>query len=272
MNFKKLTFEYHLVDSCNLKCAGCSHYASLLDKLTYIPLEDIIADLSLLKSKIGNNLTYLKLLGGEPLLHPQICECLIEIRNIFPNSIIAIITNGILLKRMTEEFYDICKRLHIKIFITDYGIINIDESLKKLKELGISTKIYRNSTKDFSWHYKHIRLTEGKIDCFTKCTFKNTCNVYRNGKIYACAHIAYIDYFNNYFGKNIPLDDSDYISLDEINSYEELLKKLRFAIPNFCYTYCNYYDKTHPEKGNWRITKKDINEFCLCKNQEIVQS
>lgn len=263
MNIKKLTIEYHLVDSCNLKCAGCSHYSSLLDKLTYIELEDIINDLTLLKNKIGDNLITLRLLGGEPLLHPQICECLTAIRNIFPLCNIVIVTNGILLKKMSDEFFNICRTSHIEIDITDYKLFNVEEILNKLKDLGITTKAYRNSSKNFIWRYKHIRLTEGKIDCLSKCIFKNTYSSYRNGKIYLCAHIAYIDFFNNYFGKNITLDNTDYISLDEISSYEELIEKINSAKPNFCYTYCNYYDKTHPEKGIWHTTKKDINEFCL---------
>lgn len=261
---KQLILEYHLVDSCNLKCAGCSHYSSLLDKLTYPKLEDIIADLSLLKSKVGENLMLLKLLGGEPLLHPQICECLKEIRNIFPKTILVIVTNGILLKKMSDEFYDICSKSRIQIEITDYNLpnVNVEEIILKLKELNIKSKVYRNSTKNFIWHYKHIRLTEGKIDCLSKCIYKHMCNNYRNGKIYLCPHIAYIDFFNNHFGTNIKLDDTDYISLDEINSFDELMEKLNTAKPNFCSNYCNYYDNAHPEKGEWHTTKKDINEFC----------
>lgn len=260
---KKLTLEYHLVDSCNLKCAGCSHYSSLLNKLTYTKLEDIITDLTLLKNKIGDNLAELRLLGGEPLLHPQICECLSEIRKLFPKTILVIVTNGILLKKMSEEFYNICSKSKIQISITDYGLFNVEEVLNKLKSLGINTTVYRNSSKNLTWHYKHIRLTEGKIDCLSKCIFKNICNNYRNGKIYLCPHIAYIKFFNDYFGKNITLDDTDYISLDEINSFDELVEKIKSAKPNFCYKYCNYYDKAHPEKGQWHTTKKDINEFCL---------
>jgi len=261
---KRLILEYHLVDSCNLKCAGCSHYSSLLGGLTYPKLEDIIADLSLLKSKVGDNLMLLKLLGGEPLLHPQICECLKEIRNLFPKAILVIVTNGILLKKMSDEFYDICSKLRIQIEITDYNLpnVNVEEIIPKLKELNIKSKVYRNSSKNFVWHYKHIRLTEGKIDCLSKCIYKHMCNNYRNGKIYLCPHIAYIDFFNNYFGKNITLDNTDYISLDEINSFDELMEKLNTAKPNFCCNYCNYYDNTHPEKGEWHTTKKDINEFC----------
>ena len=126
----------------------------------------------------------------------------------------------------------------------------------------------RNSNKNFIWRYKHIRLTEDKIDCLSKCTFKNSCNNYRNGKIYLCPHIAYIEFFNSYFGKSIELDDTDYISLDEITSFDELVEKINSAKPNFCYKYCNYYDETHTEKGKWHTTKKDINEFCLMSKCE----
>ena len=177
-----------------------------------------------------------------------------------------IVTNGILLKKMSDEFYNICIESCIEIAITDYKIFDIATTMGKLKELGIQTKLYRNP-KNFIWRYKHIRLTKGEIDCLTKCIFKHQCNNYRNGKIYLCPHIAYIDFFNNYFGKNITLDNTDYISLDEINSYDELVEKINSAKPNFCYHYCNYYDKTHLEKGIWHTTKKDINEFCLIKNE-----
>lgn len=265
MTMRRLTLEYHLVDSCNLRCAGCSHYACLLDKLTYTKLEDIITDLSLLKDKVGDNLAVLRLLGGEPLLHPQICECLTEIRNLFSKTNLVIVTNGILLRKMPEEFYNICSKSNIQISITDYGLPNVDveEIIHKLKDFGIKANVYRNSAKNLIWHYKQIRLTEDKIDCLSNCIFKNICNNYRNGKIYLCPHIAYIDFFNNQFETNIQLDETDYISLNEINSFDELIEKIDSAKPNFCYNHCNCYDEKHPEKGKWCTTKKDINEFCL---------
>ena len=35
----KFGVEYHLTDSCNLNCAGCSHYSSLIDDKIYIPFK-----------------------------------------------------------------------------------------------------------------------------------------------------------------------------------------------------------------------------------------
>ena len=131
----KFGVEYHLVDSCNLKCAGCSHYSSLIDDNVYIPLDFIIKDLTLLKNKVGDKLKWLRLLGGEPLLHPNINECLVKIRELFPKVSISIVTNGILLKKINEEFYNICYENKIELCISNYGIIkdlpNIIDEIKK---------------------------------------------------------------------------------------------------------------------------------------------
>lgn len=252
--------EYHLVDSCNLKCAGCSHYSSLIDEKICLSVETIISDLNKLKNKVGGNLKWLRLLGGEPLIHPQISECLTKIRELFPDTEIYIITNGLLLGKMKQEFYDACLNCNIEICVTNYGIIDLNPIINKLRKLGISVRYYGVGR---TWHYQHIRLTEGRIDCLKNCIYKNICNNYRDGKIYLCPHIAYIDYFNKLFGKRIQLDKNDYISLDEINSFDELMERLNNARPNFCYQYCNYLDGKHSKIGIWKRTKKDINEFCL---------
>lgn len=260
MEKHNFTLEYHLVDFCNLNCAGCSHYSPLVNKQTYQTVEEIVNDLSMLKSKVGDNLKNLRLLGGEPLLHPQISDCLKTIKELFPNTNISLVTNGLLLKKMPQDFYDTCLKSNIRIRITDYGIIDLTATINKLKEHGIMADCYKSSN---VWHYQHIRLTEGKIDCFKNCIYKNICKNYRNGKIYLCPHIAYIDYFNKFFKKDIQLDKSNYISLDEINSFDELMEKLKNARPNFCFQYCNYLDGKHSKIGKWKKTEKDINEFCL---------
>ena len=261
MNRNNFGVEYHLVDSCNLNCAGCSHYSSLIDDKKIVPLEFIIKDLTLLKGKVGNKLRWLRLLGGEPLLHPNIKECLKGIRELFSKAQISIVTNGILLKSMDQEFYDTCLDYNIEIAITDYGIVKkLSSIMIRMRKSGIRIRYYKNPS---IWHYQHIRLTSERINCLNKCLYKNICNNYRDGKIYLCPHIAYIEYFNKYFKKDIKLDETDYIDLNDIETFNELIERLNNLKPNFCYQYCNYYDKEHPINGKWDKTKKDINEFCL---------
>lgn len=249
-----------MVDSCNLKCAACSHYSSLLGDKTYPSLEHIVTDLSFLKSKVGDNLHCLRMLGGEPLIHPQICDCLREIRCIFQKAELVLVTNGMLLSKMPDEFYKLCLDSNISVKITDYGIIDLKKVISELRERGISASYYKSSKQ---WHYQHIRTTEGEIDCLGKCIYKNICNNYRDGKIFLCPHIAYIDIFNEYFNKGIKLDDSDYIDLNEIGDFSELMERLVSSKPTFCRRYCNYYGNGHPKNGSWKKTEKKIEEFCL---------
>ena len=248
--------EYHLVHSCNLRCAGCSHYSSLLDELTYPSLETITSDLTLLKDKVGDNLRWLRLLGGEPLLHPQLTKCLHTIRGLFPHAQLTIVTNGLLLNKMPQEFYDVCKKGQIAIQVSDYEV-NDSEALKK----WLQNKRIHAWSYSAKWRYQSIRMTGQCIDCFGKCVYKKKCNNYRDGKIYLCPRIAYIDFFNNRFGTNIRLNESDYISLNDIGSFEELQERLEAARPDFCYKYCN----PTPIVGAWKRTNHDINEFCLTK-------
>ena len=255
-NMNNFGLEYHLVDSCNLKCAGCSHYSSLLNKLTYKSVDQINNDLTLLKNKIGDNLGWLRLLGGEPLLHPNINDCLLIIYNIFPNTRLIIVTNGLLVNKMSQTFYDICKKYNIEIKITDYNILDLKNTILNLKNYGIKTSIYKSNS---IWKYQCIKKNNEITDYFSKCTYKNMCNNYNNGKIYLCPRIAYINIFNNFFNENIQLDESDYIDINEINSYEELQDKLKKLTPHFCYHHCN----PTPINGKWKKTNKNINEFCL---------
>ena len=254
-----LTVEYHLVDSCNLRCAGCSHFSSLIDKPTYRSVETIISDLGLLKEKVGDGLMWVRLMGGEPLLHPDITECLEKVRELLPKTRLSLITNGLLLYKMPQVFYEACKTHKIEVRLTDYGIIDLQAQINSLKKQGIKASVYKTTK---GWRYQNIRLTEERVDCFKDCRLKNICNNYRDGKLFLCPQIAYVETFNERFGTNIKVDESDYIDIKTINSFDELQEKLKQMQPNFCYQYCN----PNPVKGTWKRTEKNIEEFCLINN------
>lgn len=264
----KFGVEYHLVDSCNLRCAGCSHYSSLLDDLSYTPLEKVQKELQLLKSKTddGNHLYWLRLLGGEPLLHPCLSQCIEEIRDLFPHTRITLVTNGLLLDKMDSEFYNVCSRCKIVIQVTDYYILNIQEVFDHLKEKGVEVELYRTCK---TWNYQNIRITNEYVDCFKNCYHKTMCPNYRNEKIYLCPQMAYVDIFNRFFNKEIPILDNEYIDINNIGSFEELYNTFINLHPQFCSTFCNCRgeDGNPLLEGKRRRTLKDINEFCLCTNK-----
>lgn len=61
----------HLVDKCNNNCESCSHFCTLADNFILNPA-DYEKDLTILAHKF--NVGEIDLMGGEPLLHPQIVK------------------------------------------------------------------------------------------------------------------------------------------------------------------------------------------------------
>ena len=100
---KKLKFEMHVTEHCNLNCKYCNHFSPLAPE-EYLSLEEYERDLARLAFLFDGEMQQIKLLGGEPLLHPHIKDFLTLTRQYFPNGIIKILTNGTLLLNMKDDF------------------------------------------------------------------------------------------------------------------------------------------------------------------------
>ena len=110
--------EIHIVDQCNLNCKGCGHFSPIADEWFIDP--DIYAhDITQLK-KLFSAIRVIRIMGGEPLLHPKIEQLLLQTRNSFPKADLRIVTNGILLDQMPNSFWETCKINHVSFDITVY--------------------------------------------------------------------------------------------------------------------------------------------------------
>ena len=69
--------DYHLVEHCNLNCRYCSHFSPLAEP-SYLPVDVFEQDMQQLPELVGDDISTVHLLGGEPLLHPNI-EHFVEI-------------------------------------------------------------------------------------------------------------------------------------------------------------------------------------------------
>ena len=81
-------------------------------------------------------------------------------------------------------------------------------------------------------------------------------NIYK-GKLYICPIVSNSRYFSNYFKKNLEVTESDYLTIKEIKSIDEIKEFISKPTP-FC-RYCNIADRTFNNK--WDVSKKDINEW-----------
>jgi hypothetical protein len=92
---------------------------------------------------------------------------------------------------------------------------------------------------------------------FKLCYMSNECIQLYNGKLYTCATVSYVDFFNEKFKQNLKVSSDDYIDIYKAKNKDEILNFLSKPIP-FC-RYCDIKKTKHGIK--WEITKKEIGEW-----------
>ncbi len=254
--------DYHLADHCNLNCKGCDHFSPLAEPCL-AKVEDFERDIKRFAQLSGQNLRKLNLLGGEPLLNPQIIDFMRIARENLPKTKIRIITNGILLNQQKEDFWNACHEYGIRIVVTKYPLdIDFDKAKNTAHKYGVKFKFYGETGGVIKTSY-HVPLDfDGKQNAdrnFANCFHANRCVMLKDGKIYPCTVAPNIKHFNKYFGYNIPLIEEDGIDIHQAKSIKEVLGFLAKPI-SFC-KYCNVKGRTFGHE--WGISKKEIKEWSI---------
>jgi organic radical activating enzyme len=203
-------FEVHLSDHCNLNCKGCSHFSPFSDVVFADPAQ-YRKDLRRM-STLFYNVKFIRFLGGEPLLHPDIKLFMSLTRTYFPRSDIHIVTNGILLPAMSESFWESCRKNSVKIDLTIYP--PFFKKGKKWTQLVKSKKVRIDSRKVTI--FNDLIYLKGKlqqVQSFRRCRLNTYCPFLRNGRIYICAVPALIHYYNKKHGTNLP--NKGYVNIHE---------------------------------------------------------
>lgn len=270
LRIKKITpmtqihaLETHIVEHCNLNCANCGHFAPLAEK-EFLDIESFIKDYTRIKQLTNGNVKNIRLLGGEPLLHPKIIDFCKIARELFPNSNVGIVTNGLLLNEMSNEFFNSLIKYDIKINITKYPIdIQWDKILSKFKKLNVKYEFYQGTGEEEKIMYKQTLDLNGQqpiranfLNCRLEENDDDYCFYFEKGKLYNCWKPAYIRHFNKYFNKDLKVSKQDYVDIYENKSIEEMLQDLAKPIP-----FCRYCNLKKCEVTKYHQSEKLINEW-----------
>ena len=255
---KRLRFETDIVGHCNLNCKGCNHFSPLV-KEYFVKLETFENDFSRLSELAGRNNENIDLMGGEPLLHPEIARLLDIARKYFDGPI-NIVTNGVLLKKMGMDFWESCKRNRIKIKVTSYPIKLDHRELRRIAKMhSVKLSIRMQFMNKHVW-CRLPKDMEGKqdiIDNINLCLVVNFCIYLRDGKLSTCCLPLLICYFNEYFGKNIEVMENDFIDIYKAKNIEEIYNFLCRPMP-----FCRYCKIRQWEVGTkWDFSKMEISEW-----------
>jgi hypothetical protein len=86
--------EMHVADVCNLRCEGCNHFANYRNR-GVLPLDEGRIWLESWAARVAP--VNFSLLGGEPLMNPQLPDYLSLTRRLWPHTRMRLVTNGLLL-------------------------------------------------------------------------------------------------------------------------------------------------------------------------------
>ncbi len=242
--------ETNLADGCNLKCQGCTHFSSIFSEDSFYDFDKFSKDMHQLR-KVSENLLILRLLGGEPFLLRNIDKYTSLSRNLFPESNIEIVSNGLLIPELDDKILKNLSDNNIIVLLSPYY-----PTLKKREEIEI--KLQKNNVR-FSFlgsqpvniFIRNLTLNNhnnGKISQI-RCHSTIGCTFFRNGKVYKCAFEGLIKEFGEYY--NLSFDTGNGVDIyDESFNIEEKIRELIVSPVKMC-NYCS--EKI--EIIQWKILK-----------------
>ena len=257
--FKPYSLEIHLAEHCNLNCAGCNHYSPLAEP-AFCNLEQLESSLRKLVT-IRKSLRTIRLLGGEPLLNPDIVDIFRLVREYLKDSKIELVTNGVLLmpnrkKQISDTFWEACRNYDIIILLTIYPInLNYSEIEDTCKKHGVRVKIWGDRRVHLAFHLFRLNPAGcGSLNQYYHCS-EIGCMQLAGDKIYPCAESAYVRHLNKAFGYEFKHRNGDYIEVHKIkNIFTLWLFRLRRK--PFC-SYCVF-----PRISmDWKQSERKVGEW-----------
>lgn len=229
-------FELNIVDHCNISCLGCSHFSPIAEKRVS-PVEEVKNDLCRMSELTNQNVDEIHILGGEPLLHPDLLEILTVSRESFPNSVISLITNGVLLLKQDDSFWSVCADNQITIEVTKYPMsIDYETMHQTCVDKGVEFKFHSYTGKATKTLYKmplDENGTQDSIESFQNCTLANRWVALMDGKMYTCQTAPNVHHFDKKFGTSMHLEYGDYLDIYKVKNIDEILDFLAMPKP-FC--------------------------------------
>ncbi len=242
-------FDVNLVDHCNMKCKGCLRFSNLVTEPKYADYTQMVCDWKRIKELFWG-VERIKLMGGEPMLSPDLCKYVETAREIFPDADIMITTNALLINESCDELFDTMKKNHCFFDISLYEPMS--KRINEVEDLLIKKGVWyviNDSKGDF---YKVMSKTpDYDADKMYEMCMAKHCHHLREGKISVCSRPQYAHIVNERYGTCIPTDSGvwDIYNLD-IDAWElddrlsSSFEACKYCAPPVSYTWARADIKT----------------------------
>lgn len=239
----------HLMDSCNLKCRGCSHFSNLFGEGEEYDFAALLSDWEKIRELAYAPCLYL--LGGEPLLNPRIEAIVCEARRLFEDSDIEIVTNGLQLPKMSDSFFRLAADKRVHFSITMYP-----PTWKQREEIRMLLEAHRleytmgQLVSEFRACFNPPgKYSSGQIS-MSACG-ADYCRFLRQGKLYKCPVAALTYKYNEHFGACLPYGEGI-----DLNAADFRQQALAMCKPIELCRYC----AERPKMREWQVSTQPVAE------------
>ena len=236
--------DVQVADHCNLGCRGCLHFAPIAEP-RFLDLDGFERDLNELARipGLGGYLTGLALMGGEPLLHPRLPEIVRMARGYLPDAHVMVASNGLLLKRMGDDFWEALSECDVGLVLSPYPLkVDYPALIELAREHGVNASFAGDVTCSDRGKEAFFRLAldpdgaQDPVYAFNRCPFGGSYLLLGEGRLWPCQVAARSGALNARFGTRFLPQEEDGLVLADIASVSDLERFRRKAHPmcRFC--------------------------------------
>ncbi len=225
--------EMSVIDYCNLNCQGCNHYAPIFPKQRP-DIEDRMEDVRKI-GKLYAEVIEFGLIGGEPLLNPELAEYIRRTSEILPRTRLQMVTNGLLLPTVEDDTLKCIKEHQVLVVISEYvpTAKMLPKAIQRLQQYGIDYEIRSlNIKKTF---YKTLSRTSHSR--YPKKCISLGCTNICDGRIARCPTVLYIEKLNQMFDVNFPTDGIYKLKDDDDGGKLDQDLQRRIPLCDYCIDY-----------------------------------
>jgi len=190
--------EINISDACNLNCMGCTHFANLFNCSDFYDFETFKSDLSELCKNVF--IAQLRLLGGEPLLNPDLSKYIAFARSIMPDTDICVVSNGILVPKQPAELFEVMNKSNVGFVFSKYKpTLKMRDKIEQvLKAFNVQYVFDGEEITEFSRNLSRHRNNNPELS--QKACHSRGCRFLRNGRLYKCPTEGLIYRYYEYYG------------------------------------------------------------------------
>jgi organic radical activating enzyme len=256
--------EVVIAAHCNLRCRACAYLSPVMPVMT-VPPATIQRDLAALARHY--HASEARVLGGEPLLHPQLVPVLQAIRASGVSDTIRVITNGLLLARMPASFWHLADEVSVSVYPgrqPDDNAVAAAADMAERHGVRLRLKYFHYFRESYSESGARDATLVERI--YRTCQTANVwrCNTVLNGHLYRCPQSAFLPSIINQPGSRDSSPDGLRIT-DSPDFAKQLLEFLESPEPLLACGNClgsvgRLFTHCQMPRSLWRAQQQDHTE------------